>query len=176
MTQDGPAPRVRIEPATARDVPVILRLIRGLAEYERMSLEVTATEDDLRESLFGERPAAEVLLACTDSEAIGFAVFFQTYSTFLGRPGLYLEDLFVVPERRRQGCGRQLLARVAAIALERGCGRLEWSVLDWNQPALGFYRSLGARAMDEWTVHRVTGDALARLAAGDTPDAPALGE
>lgn len=172
MTEDRPTPGVRIEPATARDVPVILRLIRGLAEYEHLSAEVTATEDDLRRSLFGERPAAEVLLAYAGQDAIGFAVFFGTYSTFLGRPGLYLEDLFVVPEQRRRGYGRQLLARVAAIALERGCGRLEWSVLDWNEPALRFYRSLGAMPMNEWTVQRVTGDALARLAAGETPDAP----
>ncbi len=167
---DTPTAHARIEAATARDVAVVRRLIAGLAEYENLSSELTATEDDLRASLFGERPAAEVLLAWVGDEAVGFAVFFQSYSTFLGRPGLYLEDLFVVPERRRRGYGRQLLARVAALAVERGCGRLEWSVLDWNEPARRFYRSLGARPMDEWTVHRLTGDALRRVA-GDAPPA-----
>jgi GNAT superfamily N-acetyltransferase len=166
---DQPAPVARIELATGRDVPLIHRLIAGLAEYEGLSSEVTATEDDLRASLFGERPAAEVLLAYAGDEAVGFAVFFQSYSTFLGRPGLYLEDLFVVPERRRQGYGRGLLSRVAALAVERGCGRLEWSVLDWNEPAIRFYESHGARAMHEWTVHRLTGDALRRLAATSAP-------
>ncbi len=157
---------VRIERGTERDVPVILRLIKGLAEYEELSGEVTATEEGLRESLFGRNPAAEVLIAYVDTEPVGFAVFFQTYSTFLGRQGLYLEDLFVLPQWRKRGYGRQLLARVAMIAVERGCGRMEWSVLDWNQPAVRLYRSLGARAMDQWTVYRLTGDDLQRLASG----------
>jgi GNAT superfamily N-acetyltransferase len=154
---------VRIERGTERDVPVILRLIKGLAEYEKLSGEVTATEESLREALFEKPPAAEVLLAYAGAEPVGFAVFFESYSTFLGRPGLYLEDLFVFPEWRKRGYGRQLLASVARIAVERGCGRMEWSVLDWNEPALRFYKSLGAQAMEEWTVYRLTGDALRQL-------------
>jgi GNAT superfamily N-acetyltransferase len=126
-----------------------------------------ATEETLRTSLFGERPAAEVLIASVGSEAVGFAVFFHNYSTFLGRPGLYLEDLFVVAEWRRKGVGRALLGHVAQLALRRGCGRLEWSVLDWNEPALDFYRSVGAAPLDQWTVHRLTGDALVRFASED---------
>jgi GNAT superfamily N-acetyltransferase len=125
---------------------------------------VTATEAGLRESLFGPKPAAEVLIAWAGPEAVGFAVYFQNYSTFLGRPGIYLEDLFVLPQWRRQGHGRRLLAEIARIAMERSCGRLEWAVLDWNEPALQFYRSLGAKAMDEWTVYRLTGDAIRKLA------------
>lgn len=157
---------VRIVRATERDVPAILALIEGLAEYEKLSAEVTATEAGLRESLFGRNPAAEVLVAWADAAPVGFAVYFQNYSTFLGRPGIYLEDLFVLPEWRRRGHGRRLLAEVARVALERKCGRLEWAVLDWNEPALQFYRSLGAKAMDEWTVYRLTGDAIRRLAEG----------
>lgn len=155
----------RIEAATEPDVPVILKLIRGLADYERLSHEVVATEESLRESLFGARRTAEVLIGYAGDEPAGFAVFFHNYSTFLGRPGIYLEDLFVVPRWRRRGLGTKLLARVARVAVERRCGRLEWSVLDWNEPAIAFYKKLGARAMDEWTVYRVTGDALKRLAA-----------
>jgi GNAT superfamily N-acetyltransferase len=155
---------VRIEPATERDVSVILRVITALAEYERLRGEVEATEAMLRESLFGERPSAEVALARAGAEAVGFAVWFHNYSTFLGRKGLYLEDLFVVPEWRGRGVGRQLLTHVARVALARRCGRMEWSVLDWNEPAIGFYRTLGAQPMDEWTVYRLTGDALRRLA------------
>lgn len=157
----------RIARATERDVPVILSLIKGLAEYEKLSAEVTATEQGLRESLFGRSPAAEVLIAWAGPTPVGFAVYFQNYSTFLGRPGIYLEDLFVLPQWRRRGHGRRLLAEVARIALERECGRLEWAVLDWNEPALQFYRSLGARAMDEWTVYRLTGDAIRKLAESD---------
>ena len=153
-----------IEPATERDVPVILNLIKGLAEYEKLSHEVVATETSLRESLFGARRVAEVLLGFADAEPAGFAVFFHNYSTFLGRPGLYLEDLFVLPQWRRRGLGTRLLGRVAREAVARNCGRLEWSVLDWNEPAIRFYKKLGARAMDEWTVFRVTGEALMRLA------------
>ena len=158
----------RIERGTERDVPVILRLIKGLAEYEDLSGEVTATEEGLRESLFGRNPSAEVLIAYVDVDPVGFAVFFQNYSTFLGRQGLYLEDLFVFPQWRKRGFGRQLLARVAMIAVERGCGRMEWSVLDWNQPAVRLYKSLGAEAMDQWTIYRLTGDDLRRLASGNS--------
>lgn len=161
MEGDNP---VRVARATGRDVPVVLELIRGLAAYEKLSHEVCATEEGLRASLFGPDAAAEVLLAWAGEQAVGFAVFFQNYSTFLGRAGLYLEDLFVLPAWRRRGCGRRLLSAVARIAVERGCGRLEWAVLDWNEPALRFYRSLGAKAMDEWTVYRLTGEAIRRLA------------
>jgi GNAT superfamily N-acetyltransferase len=155
---------VRIERATPADVPVVLDLIRALAEYERLSADVVATEEGLRESLFGSRPAIEVVLARVGSQAVGFAVWFQNFSTFLGRPGLYLEDLFVLPERRGRGIGRALLAHLARVAVERGYGRMEWSVLDWNETAIRFYKGLGARAMDEWTVYRLTGEALRRAA------------
>jgi len=154
----------RIEPATERDVPAILILIKGLAEYEQMSHEVMATEASLRESLFGSRRVAEVVIGYAETEPAGFAVFFHNYSTFLGRPGIYLEDLFVVPQWRRRGLGTQLLCYIARQAVERNCGRLEWSVLDWNEPASNFYKKIGARAMDEWTVYRLTGDALKKLA------------
>lgn len=155
---------LRLAPATRADVPAVLDMIHALAEYERLGGEVVATEERLAESLFDKR-AAEVLLAWAGETAVGFAVFFHNFSTFLGRPGLYLEDLFVRPEWRGRGVGRQLFARVAEIAVERGCGRMEWAVLDWNEPAIGFYRRLGARAMDEWTVFRLTGSALERAAA-----------
>jgi len=156
---------LRIERATERDVPLILRLIKELAVYEKMAADVTATEEGLRATLFGARPAAEVIIARVGDTPAGFALFFHNYSTFLGKPGLYLEDLFVVPEFRGRGCGRELLQHLARIAVERGCGRFEWSVLDWNEPAIGFYKKLGARPMDGWTIFRVTGDALAALAA-----------
>jgi GNAT superfamily N-acetyltransferase len=156
---------ISIRRATVEDVPRILAGIRGLAEYERLAHEVQATEARLRESLFGPHPAAEVLLADLDGAPAGFALFFHTYSTFLAQRGLYLEDLYVEPPLRGRGVGRRLLATLAAIARERDCGRLEWSVLDWNAPAIGFYRSLGAVPMDAWTVFRLTGDALDRLAA-----------
>ena len=163
-----------IRPAGPDDVPTILACIRGLAAYERLAHEVTATETELRESLFGVRPQAEVLLALDGDTALGFALFFHNYSTFLARRGLYLEDLFVFPEHRARGVGRALLARLAALAVERRCGRFEWSVLDWNVDAIRFYESLGARPMSEWTVYRVTGDALRRLAASGvtTADSP----
>ena len=154
-----------IASASERDVPTILQMIKALAEYEKLSHAVAATEDRLRETLFGPNPAAEVLMAYADLQPVGFALFFHNYSTFLGQRGVYLEDLFVVPEWRGHGLGRQLLARLAGIALERDCGRLEWSVLDWNTPAIGFYRRLGAVPMEDWTIFRVTGDALSRLAA-----------
>jgi GNAT superfamily N-acetyltransferase len=150
--------------ATAEDAGLILEFIAGLAAYEKLAHEVVADEDRLRRTLFGDRPAAEVLIAECDGDPAGFALFFHNYSTFLARPGLYLEDLFVKPELRGRGVGRRLLARLAAIAVERGCGRFEWSVLDWNESAIRFYRNLGAEPMDGWTVFRVTGDALARLA------------
>jgi len=156
-----------LRPATVADVALILDLIRGLAEYERLPNEVVATEEGLRTSLFGPVPAAEVVIAEVDGIAAGFALFFHTYSTFLGRRGLWLEDLFVRPAYRGQGIGRTLLVHLAEVAVARGCGRLEWSVLDWNESAIGFYRALGAVPMDEWTTFRVTGDALRRLAGGD---------
>jgi GNAT superfamily N-acetyltransferase len=155
---------LRIERATERDVPLILRLIKALAEYERMSDEVIATEDGLRRTLFGPHPAAEVVVGYAGDEPAGFALFFHNYSTFLGKPGLYLEDLFVVPTFRGRGYGKALLAHLAKLAVERDCGRFEWSVLDWNEPAIGFYKKLGARPMDGWTIFRVTGDALHTLA------------
>jgi GNAT superfamily N-acetyltransferase len=161
-----PALDVRVVPATERDTPTILSLIKGLAEYERLGDEVEATEDDIRESLFGDWPGAEVVLAYVGSDLAGFALFFHNFSTFLGRRGLYLEDLFVLPAYRGRGVGRRLLAHLARIALERKCGRMEWWVLDWNESAIRFYRSIGARPMDDWTVYRLDGDALARLADG----------
>ena len=153
-----------IRPATIVDVPIILQLIRDLATYERAPNEVAATEEQLVDVLFGERPVAEVLLAFEDEMPIGFAVFFHNFSTWLGRPGLYLEDLFVKPEARGKGYGRALLIHLAKIARDRGCGRMEWAVLDWNGPAIQFYRKLGAKPMDEWTVFRLTTDGIAKLA------------
>ena len=157
-------PTFRIERATERDVPLILRLIKGLAEYEKLTDEVRATEDDLRRSLFGPNPSAEVVVGYAGDEPVGFALFFHNYSTFLARPGMYLEDLFVLPAWRGHGYGRQLLAHLATLAVERGCGRLEWAVLDWNEPAIGFYKRLGAKPLHDWTVFRVTGDGLHQLA------------
>ncbi len=157
----------RIVTATEADVPDILQLIRDLGEYEKLSHEVVATEDSLRATLFGDRPAADVLLAYAGAESevcVGFALFFPNYSTFLAKSGIHLEDIYVKPEWRGKGIGKSLLVRVAQIARDRGCGRLEWEVLDWNQPSIGFYKSLGAVPMDEWTKYRVTGDVLNRLA------------
>jgi GNAT superfamily N-acetyltransferase len=159
---------VRVDQADVRDVPLILSLIKALGEYERLTHEVVATETSLRESLFGAAPHAEAIIARVGTEAAGFALWFHSYSTFLARPGLYLEDLFVLPEWRGRGIGRALLQHLARVATERGCGRMEWSVLDWNEQAIGFYRRIGARAMDEWTVYRLTGDALNRLATGQS--------
>jgi len=155
---------LRIERATERDVPLILRLIKELAEYERMSDEVIASEDGLRRTLFGPHPSAEVVVGYAGDEPAGFALFFHNYSTFLGKPGLYLEDLFVVPKFRGRGYGKALLVHLATLAVERDCGRFEWSVLDWNEPAIGFYKKLGATPMDAWKIMRVTGDALRTLA------------
>ena len=163
--------RVSLRFATPADTGLILEFIQGLAEYEKLAHEVVADEEGLRRTLFGDRPAAEVVLADFDGNPAGFALFFHNFSTFLGRPGLYLEDLFVKPELRGHGIGRTLLACLAAIAVERGCGRFEWSVLDWNEPAIRFYENLGARAMNGWTIFRVTGDALSSLANEDSrPD------
>ncbi len=156
----------RIREATERDVPLILSLIRELAEYERLSHEVVATEEGLRAGLFGEHRYAEVLIAEQDETPAGFVLFFHNFSTFLGRPGIYLEDLYVSPAFRGAGVGKKLLAHLARLAKGRGCGRLEWWVLDWNEPAIGFYRTVGAEPMDDWTVYRVSGAALDELAAG----------
>jgi GNAT superfamily N-acetyltransferase len=157
-----------IRPARVEDVPVILELIRDLATYERAPKEVTATEEQLVDVLFGKRRAAEVLLAFEGTSPVGFAVFFHNFSTWLGRPGLYLEDLFVKPEKRGKGYGRALLIDLAKIARDRGCGRMEWAVLNWNDPAIQFYRKLGAKPMDEWTVFRLTRDGIAGLAQSES--------
>ncbi len=158
-------PKIGIRPATVEDVPLILSFVRELAGYERLSHEVSATEDLLRFHLFGERREAEVLIGCHANKPAGFALFFHNFSTFLGRPGIYLEDLYVKPEFRGKGIGRAMLAYLAGLAKERDCGRLEWSVLDWNEPAIKLYRGVGAVPMDDWTVYRITGEALDELAA-----------
>ena len=153
-----------IRPTTEADLAIILSLIRELAEYEREPDAVVATETGLREVLFGAKRSAEVLLALEQGEPVGFAVYFFNFSTWLGRPGLYLEDLFVRPNMRGKGYGRALLERLAQIAQARGCGRMEWAVLDWNEPAIQFYRKLGAEPMNEWTVFRLTREGIAKLA------------
>ncbi len=155
---------VSIRPATVDDLDLIIGFIRALADYERLADEVRLDRTLIGCHLFGDRPMAEVLIGEIDGQPRGFALFFHNFSTFEGRPGIYLEDLFVDPDARGSGLGKALLARLAQLALERGCARLEWSVLDWNTPAIDFYRSLGATPMDEWTVNRVEGDALAALA------------
>jgi GNAT superfamily N-acetyltransferase len=156
--------KLRIVPATELDLPVILNLIHALAEYEKLADTVTATEGRLRATLFGNKAAAEVLLVYWDQECAGFAVYFETYSTFLAQPGLYLEDLYVKPHLRGKGIGLAVLKHLAGTATERGCGRLEWGVLNWNEPAIRFYKKLGAIPMDEWTKYRLTGEALGSLA------------
>lgn len=156
-------PELLIRSAKSEDVPLVLSFIRQLAEYERLSDACVVTEEILRASLFGARPAAEVVIGYEGTEAVGFAVFFHNFSTFLGRAGIYLEDLFVNPEKRGRGYGKALLSHLAKLAVERGCGRLEWSVLDWNEASIRFYKSLGAVSMDDWTIYRVTGDALTQL-------------
>lgn len=153
-----------IRPATLADVPSIARLIRGLAEYERLSHVVTLDEDRLREHLFGPRPYAEVLLAEDGGAVVGFALFFHNYSTFRAKPGIYLEDLFVDPAHRGKGHGKALLISLARLALARDCARVEWSVLNWNEPSIRFYQALGAEPLDEWTAYRLTGEALEKLA------------
>jgi GNAT superfamily N-acetyltransferase len=158
---------ITIRPAGEHDVGAILQFIRDLAIYEHLEHQVVATEEMLRAALFGARPYAEVVLGCLDGEPVGFALFFHNFSTFLGRPGIYLEDLFVRPEARGHGLGRRLLAWLAATAVSRGCGRLEWSVLNWNEPSIQFYKKLGAVAMDEWSIYRLTGPALSELAQVD---------
>ncbi len=155
----------RIESARPQDCAALLSLIRALAHYERLSHLVVGTEAQLRDELFASRPAIEAVLGRDDGEAVGFALYFHNFSTFLARRGLYLEDLFVVPAARGRGYGKALMRHVARIAVERGCGRFEWSVLDWNRPAIEFYRSLGAEVLPDWRICRVSGDALARLAA-----------
>jgi len=154
---------IAIRPSTAADLPLVAQLIRDLAEYEKLAHEVRFDEAVLGEKLFGPRPYAEVVIGEIDGTAQGFALFFHNFSTFEGKPGIYLEDLFVKPEARGSGLGKALLSHLAALAVERDCARLEWSVLDWNEPAIGFYKSLGARFMDEWTVMRIDGTALAQL-------------
>jgi len=156
--------QLRVQPAVESDVPVILNFIRKLAEYEKLSHLVVATEENIREHVFGSNPVAEVLLAYWGSEPVGFALYFRNFSTFLGQAGIYLEDLFVEPGHRGKGIGKALLKQLAKIALERGYGCLEWAVLDWNIPSIEFYRSLGAIPLDEWTAYRLTGEALHRLA------------
>lgn len=157
---------MNLRPASAADVPLILKFIRALAEFEKLSHEVEATEARLKETLFPAdgRPAAECILAFEGTEATGFALFYQTYSTFLARPGIHLEDLFVVPERRGRGIGRELLLHVARLANSRGCGRMEWTVLDWNERAVKFYEGIGATQLDDWTICRLSGETLAKYA------------
>lgn len=157
--------RIAIRPATSADLPLIAQLIRDLAEYEKLAHEVRFDETVLGEKLFGARPYAEVVIGELDGRPQGFALFFHNFSTFEGKPGIYLEDLFVRPAARGSGLGKALLSHLAKLALERDCARLEWSVLDWNEPAIGFYRNLGARLMDDWTVMRVDGENLSQLGA-----------
>jgi GNAT superfamily N-acetyltransferase len=158
---------IYIDPATPADVPDILRFIRGLAEYEKLAHACVATEDALLATLFGKRPAAEVLIARLDGTPVGFALFFSTYSTFRAKPGMYLEDLFVLAEHRGRGVGKALLVRLAQLARERDCGRLEWSVLDWNTPAIEFYQRVGATVMRDWQLCRMTPSEIAKLAGED---------
>ena len=160
MSKSG---QFRIEAATVDDTALVLRFIKGLAEYEGLEHEVMTTEEGLRKFMFGPKPSAEAIIGYSGDEAIGFALFFYTFSTFLGSPSLYLEDLFVLPEWRGKGMGRQLLSHLASIALARDCRRLEWAVLDWNEPSIQFYRGLGALPQDEWTIYRLSGKALEKL-------------
>ena len=163
---------IRIGAATPADVPIIHTLIRELATFERLLDEAKATEAQLHDGLFGPRPSAEVVIARVGDEVAGFALFFHNYSTFVGKPGLYLEDLYVRQHFRGQGCGGALLRHLARLAVERGCGRFEWSVLDWNQRAIDFYKSLGAQPMAEWTIFRISGESLTRLAAPSSSTQP----
>jgi GNAT superfamily N-acetyltransferase len=163
MTSASTHTALDIRPATAEDILTIVALIKALADFEKLSHEVTGSAEDLRQSLFGERPYAEAVLAWVGETPVGLALFFHNFSTFLMKPGIYLEDLFVLPEYRRRGIGRALLVYVGKLALERGCGRFEWNVLDWNAPAIEFYRSMGAELKEEWRLCRVTGEALVRF-------------
>ncbi len=167
----APPDDLRLDAATPDDVTLVLRFITELAEYERLSHEVVAREADIRNGLFGPERVASAVIARVGDEPVGFALYFFNFSTFVGRPGLYLEDLFVHPSWRRRGIGRAMLAHLARVAVERGCGRMEWSVLNWNTPALDTYRAIGAQPLSEWTVQRLTGDSLAALAAA-APAAP----
>jgi len=160
---------ITIRPAEAHEMPLVLEFVRQLAIYEHLEHEMTATPADFAAALLGPRPYAEVVFACLDEVPVGFALFFPSFSTFVGKPGIFLEDLFVRPEARGRGVGKRLLAWLAHTALERGYARLEWAVLDWNEPSIGFYRSLGAVAQDEWTTYRLTGAALEQLAREDSP-------
>lgn len=171
--ESEPSAAVRIEPARCGDAGLVVELIRELADYERLLPDVRITAADLERDLFGPRPYAEAAIAWLGDVPAGFALWFHNYSTFAGRPGLYLEDLFVRPAHRGRGIGEALLRHLARLALDRGCARFEWSVLDWNTPAIEFYRKLGAVAMDEWTVQRVAGDALDRLAGKDPTEVTA---
>lgn len=167
MTKPSDTTHHRLRAATPKDLPAVVGLIRELAEFEHLSHLVVVTPDSLHPHLFGPRPAAEAVVAEVQGQVVAFALFFTNFSTFLGRPGLYLEDLYVQPAHRGAGLGKALLQHLGALAVERGCGRFEWSVLDWNEPAIGFYRTLGAVGMDGWTVQRLQGDALHSLAAHD---------
>jgi GNAT superfamily N-acetyltransferase len=162
----GHVSEFRIQPASERDVPVVLRMINALAEYEKLADQVVATEASLREALFGQRRFGEVIIGYAGDEPVGFALFFHNFSTFRGAPGLYLEDLFVEPRWRGRGFGRKLLQHLAGVAVARGCHRMEWAVLDWNESAIQFYRRAGARSLDDWRIFRLTGDPLNQLAAG----------
>jgi len=164
MTTSTDLTNFTIKPATKKDVPVILAFIKKLADYERLSHEAVATDELLQRTLFGQRRTAEVAIGYFNNQPVGFVLFFHNFSTFLGRPGIYIEDLFVEEDFRRRGFGGALLAHVAKLAVARHCGRLEWSVLDWNEPAVNFYKKLGAMPMNEWTVFRVTGEKLNQLA------------
>lgn len=165
MKMDIPDLGINIAPATEADVPLILSFIKGLAEYEHLSHQVVATEEGLRETLFGSKRYTEVVIANYGNEPAGFALFFHNFSTFLGKPGIYLEDLFVLPKFRKKGVGKALFTYLARLAVERKCGRLEWAVLDWNEPAMKFYESMGAVCLSDWRIFRLAGEALARRGA-----------
>ncbi len=164
MRSETSIPNFRIEETSPQDVPLILAFVKELAEYERLSESVKVTEEDLREALFGERPIIFAVIGYYEDEPVSFALFFHNFSTFIGRPGLYLEDLFVRPHMRGRGFGRAMLVYLAQVARERRCGRMEWAVLNWNEPAIKFYKSLGARPLDDWIVFRLSEDALDKLA------------
>jgi len=163
-----PDTNIHIDPATEADLPIIFSFIRGLAEYEKLLNQAVATEETMQETLFGAKRYAEVIIARYKNEPAGFALFFHNFSTFVGRPGIYLEDLFVLPEFRNKGIGKALFTYLAKLAVERKCGRFEWAVLDWNKPAIGFYEKMGAVCLDDWRIFRLTGEALVKL--GSNPE------